>query len=185
MMIDKGDFAKIRKEIKDSDNNRESLIRASRDIIRLSKQIIYSIHRSDLKNAESLAKKIKADVKKLPSGDFGTGMKKVALQEYVEAVTLINFAKSKKVLTRKSLDVSNEAYLGGISDLTGEMVRLAVNMAIKKKDKEVLIIKDVVEQIYGEFLQIDLRGGELRKKSDQIKWNLQKLEDIAYNISKK
>jgi hypothetical protein len=46
-------------------------------------------------------------------------------------------------------------------------------------------VKGVVEEIYGEFLQLNLRGGELRKKSDQIKWNLQKLEDMAYNISKK
>jgi len=184
-MIDKKDFIKIRKEMKDNDNKRESLIRDSRDILKLSKQIIYSIHRGDLKKAESLSKKIKDDVKKLPSQDYNTGMKKVALQEFVEAIALLNFVKLNKVSSRKDFNVNTEAYLCGICDLSGELLRLAVNAAINKNDKEVLKIKGVVEEIYGEFLQLDLRNGELRKKSDQIKWSLQKLEDMAYNISKK
>ncbi|MBT7927970.1 hypothetical protein HN695_06565, partial [Candidatus Woesearchaeota archaeon] len=32
---------------------------------------------------------------------------------------------------------------------------------------------------------MDLRNGELRKKSDAIKWNLKKIEDILYDISMK
>ena len=184
MKIDKADFAAMRKELEDYDIKREHLIRDSRDIIRLSKQIIYSVHREELKQAESLAKKIRADVKKLPSDDFSTGMKKVALQEFVEAVALLDFVSSNRIPSRKALNVDTEAYLCGICDLSGELLRLAVNKAIKKQDKEVLEIRGFVEEIYGEFLQLDLRNGELRKKSDQIKWNMQKLEDIAYSISR-
>jgi hypothetical protein len=55
---------------------------------------------------------------------------------------------------------------------------------IAGKPKKALEIKDVVDEIYGEFLKMDLRNSELRKKSDQIKWNLKKLEEIAYDISR-
>ena len=46
-------------------------------------------------------------------------------------------------------------------------------------------IKELVHDIYGEFLKLHLRNGELRKKSDAIKWNLKKLEEVMYDISMK
>ena len=45
-------------------------------------------------------------------------------------------------------------------------------------------IKNFVEDVYGEFLKFDLRNGQLRKKSDSIKWNLKKLEEILYDLNK-
>ena len=42
-----------------------------------------------------------------------------------------------------------------------------------------------MHEIYGEFLKLHLRNGELRKKSDAIKWNLKKLEEVMYDISMK
>jgi translin len=183
-MLDKKVFAKIKKEIARYEEKRESLIRESRDIIRLSKQIIYALQRNDVKKAGSLSKNIKLKVKKLPSDDYSTGMKRVALQEYVEAMALLGFVKSGKIPTPKALGVGNDEYLAGIADLTGELVRMAVNRAINKKNDEVFSIKELVDAVYGEFLQIDLRNSELRKKADQIKWNMQKLADVAYDISK-
>jgi hypothetical protein len=32
------------------------------------------------------------------------------------------------------------------------------------------------------MLDFDFRSGELRKKSDAIKWNLKKIEDILYDL---
>ena len=183
-MINKKEFTKIRAELEKSEKARESMIQDSREIIRLSKLIIYALHRDDMNKAESLVKKIKSKVKKLPSGDHGTGLKHVAVQEYVEAMCLLSFVKTMKVPTKSELKVDTESYLGGLADLTGELVRNSVNKAIKKKYKEVFNIKELVEAIYGEFLQLNLRGGELRKKSDQIKWNLNKLEDMAYEIQR-
>jgi predicted translin family RNA/ssDNA-binding protein len=56
---------------------------------------------------------------------------------------------------------------------------------INKNFGEALKIKEVVDEIYGEFLQFDLRNSELRKKSDQIKWSLKKLEEISYDLSRR
>ncbi len=183
-MIDKNEFKAMRNELEEFDRKRELLILESRVIIKLSKQIIYSVHRGELKQAEEYASKIKERMKKLPSDDFGTGTKRVALQECVEALALLGFEKSGKILSRKQLGVDTESYLGGMSDLTGEFVRMAVNSAIRHNPQKVMVIKEIVAEIYGQFLQFDFRNSELRKKSDQVKWNLQKIEDVAYNVSR-
>ena len=86
MALNKSDFVKIRKNLNRFEESREKLIQDSRHIIKLSKQIIYSIHRNDLKEAGKLINSIKKEVKRLPKDDFDTGMKNVALQEYAEAV---------------------------------------------------------------------------------------------------
>lgn len=182
-MINAGEFAEIRKELKQSEEKREETIRKSRDIIMLSKQIIYSAQRGDLKKAEALCSEIRKAVSLLPKEYCGTDMESVAVQEYVEAVCFFEFVKNRKLMTRKELSADTENYLLGLCDLTGELVRQAVNAAINKRYEEALQIKDFVSEIYGEFLQFDLRGGQLRNKADSIKWNLKKLEDLALGIS--
>ncbi len=182
-MLDLKDFEKIRAELKKFEQQREVLISSAREVIQLSKLIIHAIQRGDVKSAEELAVKIKKQVKSLPSENFETDMRHVALQEYVEALALLNFVKTKRIPNRKDLGVDNSSYLLGLCDLTGEFVRLAVNKVINKDYKAALDIKSAVDEIYGEFLKFDLRNGELRKKADSLKWNLKKLEDIALGIS--
>jgi len=187
-MLDKKEFEKIGKDLKKSEEGREDVIRLSRDIIQISKRIIYSVHRSDPQTASKLMVDIKNKVKKLKNYDaqkVDTNINSVAYQEYVEAAALFEFKKHGKVPTRKSLEVTNEHYLMGLCDLSGELVRLAVKFAINKKFDEVEKIRSLVDEIYGEFLKFDLRNGELRKKSDSIKWNLKKIEEINYDISLK
>jgi len=69
-----------------------------------------------------------------------------------------------------------------LCDLTGELVRRVVASAIKKDFRSVIQIKELVGELYNEFLSFNLRNSELRKKSDSIKWNLQKIEDIVYDL---
>ena len=183
-MIDKKDFENIRELLKDFEAKREETIQNSREIITLSKQIIYSIHRNDLKNAEELIKKIKSKIKVIDTKkSYDTDIGAVAFQEYVEALTLYEIIKNRKLPTLKELNVNVESYLSGLADLTGELGRKAVHDAIKKDFKSVMLIREVVEEIYGEFLKFDLRNGELRKKSDAIKWNLNKLEDLVLSLN--
>ena len=183
-MLNKSDFEQIRKELNDFEIKREETIQISREIITLSKQIIYSVHRNDITNAASLIKNIKTKIKLLDKKkNYDTGISNVAFQEYVEAVIFYEIIKNNKFPSKKELDVEPEQYLSGLADLTGELGRKAVHDAIKKDFKSVLKIKEIVEDIYGEFLKFDLRNGELRKKSDAIKWNLNKLEDMVFNLN--
>jgi len=53
---------------------------------------------------------------------------------------------------------------------------------INEEYDEIKFIKEFVSDIYNEFLKFEFRNGELRKKSDSIKWNLKKIEEIIYDI---
>jgi len=189
-MINKQDFRNIRTRLVKYDADRELLIKKSRDVLKLSKQLIYTVHRKDMKEASKLlseVKKEKQNLDKIASKNkklFQEGSYSQAAQEYAEALTYYSFIKNKKIPTISNIKVSEEDYLMGICDLTGELSRKAVTIA-HKNPKEVQKIKDLIEEIFGEFIKFNLRNGNLRKKSDSIKWNLKKLEEVMYDIKKK
>jgi len=184
-MINRTEFSKIKEEMHKTDLKREQVIQLSREIITVSKQIIYAAQRNDLKEAEAAIKNIKEKVKNLKKINIitDTNIHSVAFQEYVEAAAFYEFVKHKKIPTKQSLGVSAEDYLCGLCDLTGELVRKAIYEVIHKNFDEAEKIKNLVNDIYGEFLKLHLRNGELRKKSDSIKWNLKKLEEVMYDIA--
>jgi len=190
-MINENDFEEMRKEFDDYDNNRELIIKKSRDILKLSKQIIYAVHRDDLKEAKKLVKKIedkKKNIKKLVSRNAkleSIGAYRVAIGEYVEAILYYNYIKDKKILTHKTLKVTTEHYLLGIIDLTGELGRKAVQLAGKDKFKQVVEIKETVAEIYGMLLKFDFRNSNMRKKFDSVKYDLKKLEDLVLDLKLK
>ena len=186
-MLNKSEFNKIREEMHRTDLKREEIIQLSREIITVSKQVIYAAQRNDLNEAEKAVKAIKDKVKKLKKININadTNINSGAFQEYVEAIAFYEFVKNKRIPTKASLGVSAEDYLSGLCDLTGELVRKAIYDVIHRKFDEAERIKELVHDIYGEFLKLHLRNGELRKKSDSIKWNLKKLEEVMYDISMK
>ncbi len=179
-MINRKEFARIRKEFEKADNDRETIIRYSRELIKLSKQMIYSVQRNDLRSANGLIRILtnkKKQLKKSSEGHY-----KTAMQEFVEAVSFYHVVKNNKLPTKASLNVSSEHYLLGLCDLTGELVRKAINYAIKGENKDALRLKNFVSDIYNELMQFDFRNSELRKKFDGIKYDLKKLEDLALQI---
>lgn len=190
-MLDKKEFKNIGKEISEIDKQREVLIKKSRDVLKLSKQLIYALHRDNLSEINDLLDEVKKEKIKLDK--IANKYKKLtyegsyseALQEYVEALSYFAFINEKRIPTRVALKVGTEDYLMGICDLTGELARKAVALTVKREFKTVSKIKKIVEDVYGEFLKFNLRNSHLRRKSDSIKWNLKKIEEIMYDIHKK
>jgi translin len=187
-MLNKSDFKGMRNSFHKHDEEREKVIIKSRSLIKLSKQIIYAVHRDDFSDTSGLIKKIdsikkESDniVKKNPQL-LTVGAYRVGIGEYVEALLYFHFVKNSKIPSQKQLKVSPENYLFGLCDLTGELVRKAVFLAGKGKDKEVIKIKDLVDEIYGEALKFEVRENELRKKIDSIKYDLKKLEDLVLDL---
>jgi len=72
--------------------------------------------------------------------------------------------------------------LGGICDLTGELVRRAINQAAEGNLQEVDKIKQIINEIMSELVEFDMTG-YLRTKYDQAKTNLRKKEQINYEIN--
>lgn len=190
-MLDKEDLKEVLDEFNQSDEQRELLIKKSRDVLKLSKQLIYSIHREDMDSAKALAKELdasfgelKAIAEKSPELRY-SGSFRISAQEYAEAKCYFIFVSVNRLPSHSELKLDSESYLLGLCDLTGELVRKAINDAIKGRLDSALKIKEVVEEIYGELLKFDFRNSELRKKFDSIKYDLRRLEDLALNIKLK
>ncbi len=187
-MLDKSRFKEMLKSFNEADSQRELLIKKSRDVLKLSKQLIYSLHRQDSASAKSISSEITKSfgelcriAEKSPELKY-SGSFKISAQEYVEAMCYYGFVTAGKIPSDKDLGVDYGFYLLGLCDLTGELVRKAINDAIKGNFDSASKIKEVVEELYGELLQFDFRESELRKKFDGIKYDLKRLDDVALSI---
>ncbi len=182
------DFNKLAEEFKRYDEERERLIKKSRDVLKLSKQLIYALHRDEMEQASTLLKQIEKEKKELEgiakhnAKMAFEGSYKVAMQEYAEAVLYYNFVKEGKLI---ALDLTSQHYILGLADLPGELVRRAVFLAGKGKTDEVGKIRDEVDLIYGELLKFDFRENEIRRKVDAVKYDLRKLEDLMLDLKLK
>jgi len=189
-MISESDFCSMKDELNKLDRLREQIIIKSRAVNRLSKKAIYSLHRNETKEAKDLIAKAKKVVENLTDivteypSLLSTGAYGACLQEYVEAEGYFHYVTKKPLPCAESMGVGVYDYLMGICDLTGELQRRAVHCVIQKNLDEVSAIWDIVSHIYERFLDFDLRNSELRKKSDSIKWNLKRIEEILYDLRK-
>ena len=125
------------------DKARRALQALCADILSTSKRAIFAIQRSDPSaSAKELAdaiKKIKLAKKFVASESrlAGEGMWRAALEEYAEATMYHQAMTSGKVGTIPELPEDPDLFLGGLSDLTGELTRSAVLAATDRDLKEV------------------------------------------------
>ena len=188
-MLDKNDFRQLKKQYDNEDAVREKIIKSSRDILKASKQAIYSVHREEISNADFLlkqAQKVMIDLNKLVTKAQSlesVGAYNDAAAEFAEASAFYTFVKDGRVPKSSEVKVSNENYLLGLCDMTGELARRAVMLATSKRYDELKKIRSVVDEIFGQFLQFNFRNSELRKKADSIKWNLKRIEELSYDLS--
>ena len=187
-MLDKKDIARIVKVFESYDTQRENLIKASRDVIKASKQLIYALHRDDKASAKKLKEKITKSYKAMQTISAkheqlnSVGPCRIAVQEYVEALCYYGYVVENKIPNSTTLDVDPKLYILGLCDLTGELVRKAINDAIHGNTASAFKIKQLVEEIYGQLLLFDFRQSEFRKSFDRIKYDLRRLEDVALDL---
>ena len=180
-MINSKELNQINKRLRNYDSKREILIKKSRDVLRLSKEIIFGLHRGS--SVDSKIKSIKKEVKKLNIENEGSY--KIAIQEYVEALAFHKFVNTRKLLSLEEVKVPDTLYLLGIMDLSGEIFRYAMNSAIKGDYKIPVVCLEFLDSLYGNLLKFDIRRSELRRKFDSIKYDLQKLENLVLNLKLK
>ena len=175
-------FKELYKAYESYDNSRERVISLSREVVRLSKKIISSVHKSDFSKANAYKKQIEEKLKLMRKEE--KGMTTIALQEYVEAILFLEYAKSVKIIPFDKFECTPEEYIMGLCDVVGELQRRAV-MKIAAGDKE--YIKKTyatISEIYDGLLDFSFRG-EVRKKFDFIKYMMIKQEDIMMELKLK
>ena len=172
------------------DKDREEIITQSRSILKSAKQAIYALHRNEpeeWKAKTQAAKKIIAQLQTIPQS-ASVGAFRAALEEYVEALAFAFVLEEHTLPTKKDLGleaVATETFLQGLCDCSGELVRKATAAATAGDTAQVETFMRLVQELQGGFLLFDFRGGELRKKSDSLRHNLAKLEQLNYEVSKK
>ncbi|MBI5390588.1 hypothetical protein HZB02_03805 [Candidatus Woesearchaeota archaeon] len=181
-------LSEARKSFEALEKSREDILDLASEIVKASKQAIYAVHRSEMKDAERLIASAKAAIQKSKNiltkhPVNGLGNYHSALQEYVEAIAYSEFMTKGTIPSYKDSGVGVEDYFMGLSDLTGELARKAVLCATHRETVVLEKIAKVIDEIHGFFLSINLRNSELRKKVDAIKWNLKKVEEILYDMN--
>lgn len=180
----------IKSRLDTYDKLREGVIKDSRDVQKLSKQAIFSIHRGNLKGAaaqldEALEKakvimEVVAGHPSLRNGAFSN-----SLEEYGEGAITLGWARSQQVLTREEVGdgiMNTHEYVGALSDFTGEIGRMAVASASKRDLDSVRKVQQADVAVSQNLMQINT-GGRFTKKVDAVSTNLRKVEDIVYDLS--
>ncbi|RDK42494.1 Translin [Aspergillus phoenicis ATCC 13157] len=144
-------FTTFRDELDEHHDRRERIIKASRDITALSKKIIFALQRVRTLNTPlpaSLTKEtttrfnqitthftsLLPDLRPAPNTHRYMRQLSPAIQEFIEALSFHHYLTTQTLITldevRKHLPegilVTEEDYLLGLFDLTGEMMRFAV-----------------------------------------------------------
>lgn len=176
-------FEKLTKEYEKHDLAREGVIRVSRDVIRTSKKIISAVHNNKLGEADKYKQKILKEIALMrKQKEFAkTGSYSIAIQEYIEAILLLEYAKTGKILGFSNFSCTPDEYIMGICDFVGELQRRSVLKVSKGDKKEIKNIYTDVRKIYDGLLDFSFRG-EVRKKFDLVKYVMIRLEEIQLEL---
>jgi predicted translin family RNA/ssDNA-binding protein len=185
-MLNKNFLGKLRQEHEKNEEERRRIISQSNKILHESKRVIFALHRGNSEQAQEDLERIEGCIKKMEK-QFGSsrlgreGAYKAGIEEYVEAKFFYAVIAGVKLNRVAGLKIEYDSYLGGLCDLTGEMVRLATNEAAAGRLGRVEELKDMVNQIMEELVGFDFTG-YLRTKYDQAKSSLRKIEQINYEV---
>ncbi len=187
-MIDKKFFNSLKDEYKKAQLKKYSLVNLDSEDQRLAKQSIFSAQRQEIKQATDL---LKQSAKLLKQGQTyfkkvqdleNLGVYRAAVEEYVEAKLFLDVINGQILSNLREFKVLPEIYLGAVSDLIGEMVRLAVNYAAQGQSKQVRQLQILATDLVGRLAEFNMTG-PLRSKFDQAKRHLIRLEEINYDLA--
>ncbi|KAI6250222.1 Translin-1 [Erysiphe necator] len=84
---------------------------------------------------------------------------------------------------RDAFHITIEEYLQSLITLIEELARLAVNSVTLGDYRRPLQISKFVKDLHAGFQILNLKNDLLRRRSDSIKYNVKKVEDIVYDLS--
>ncbi len=156
----------------------------------MSKKVIYNTHRNNFFEAEKdfniLKSKVLEFIKIFEDNNISFekfGFFKDTLQEYVESYVFLEFVKNNSIPLKEDF-YSYDVYLLGLLDFVGELVRIAVNNAVKNKNF-FLLCYDTLLFLHDEFMLFDFSNSVFRRKFDSLKYAVKKLEDIKLELDLK
>jgi predicted translin family RNA/ssDNA-binding protein len=189
-LITSTDMNNVKQRMNDYDILRELVIKRSRDIQKLSKQSIFSIHANDyvdantkLDSASVIAQELLVHInvnKSLRPGTYSN-----AMEEWAEGKLFLVWKQTKHILTREELraivPITVMEYIGAISDLTGELGRMAVNATSSRNHELLQELMDVMYVITDSLAVCNMESN-IGQKYKAAKSNLQKVENLNFEL---
>ncbi len=181
-------FNKIFKDLKLYYQERGVLNRTSSEILSKSKQAIFTAHDGKIKEAEKIliqARDLLKDLNKKHNRSNRLqfeGSYRACVEEFLEANFFIAVLKDKELKLNTNFQFGPEEYIGGLCDLTGELVRQAVLLGNKKGLVKIKKYTKITKEVVGFMMKLYL-SGKTRQKFDESKRNLKRLEQIIYEIN--
>lgn len=180
-------FSKLKKEYDHYYLSRQRIIGVANEALANAKQAIFSLHRDEIKEAEKLlltAENKLSSLRKYFNQNLfleDEGAYRAAIEEYAEAKLFWQIMTKGKIDFIKNINLYFAGYLGGLCDLTGELLRKIVLSATAEKFKEAQKLKDIIADIIAQMIKFNLTG-YLRNKFDAAKHNLRKAEEVLYDV---
>ncbi|KAB8254469.1 Translin family-domain-containing protein [Aspergillus pseudonomiae] len=208
-------FETFRNELDEHHDRRERLIKISRDITALSKKIIRKLNAPLPENITKETQSRFTQIQSLFTNALPdvTGPNKWryqrqlsgAIQEYIEALSFHHYLTTQTLITLPEVCtklpaeilVTEEDYLLGLFDLTGEMMRFAVTalsagsvasdekkMGLSREQNGIVVDLREMRSLF-EGLSVSRRHNlikDLGKKMDVMQGSVEKVERAAYGI---
>jgi len=161
----------IAKSLSNMQDDREFLLKNTREIINLCSKSIIALHNGDLKtckqnlkNADMLLQKYRKKARSDLQRYLITSE-----QEFVEAVCLLAVAERKEIPSHLKLKVSEEGYVLGLLDCIGEMKRMIFDKIRIGGINDALEIFEIMENLFLQLYPFSLYDKvvkEARRKID-------------------
>ncbi|KAA8907552.1 Translin [Sphaerosporella brunnea] len=84
--------------------------------------------------------------------------------------------------TEDKFHITIEEYLHAVISLVEELSRLMTNAVTQRDFKRPQLISTFVKDIHSSFQVLNLKNDSLRRRSDGLKYNVKKVEDIYYDL---
>lgn len=185
--LDRDYIQRLKQKFDDADASREDVLNLGRTITKDSKSVIYSLIRGDWEEAEFHLAKMgdnALNMKTLLSKNCRLSyLADVPFREYTEALILYNFLKKRKIPTHEEIGVDEMAFVTGLMDVTGELLRKSVEELIKGNIDFAEEAKEFIEDVYKFMLEMNFKDYEIRKKVDYVSNNLNRLVDYIFQKS--
>jgi translin len=167
----KSSLDKISKSLAEVQDNREFLLKNTREIIILCSRSIISVHKGDLKTAKKNLAEVDLLLKKYRKKATANLQRYLVTseQEYVEAVCLLAVVEGKEIPSDKKLKVMGESYVLGLLDCVGELKRMIFDKIRIGDTENALKTFDIMENLYLHlytFSMYDKVVKEARRKID-------------------
>jgi predicted translin family RNA/ssDNA-binding protein len=149
----------------------------------LAKRAIFAMHREDVVEAERLLGECRGMMMGLVREKElrYEGSVVAMVEEYLEAEMYVGYVKTGEFVVPEGFAEDAEAVIGAICDVTGELQRRQVMLAVAGDAQGVRKITGVIRDMVAQLMAMDLEG-VLRTKGDQAKHSLRRAEDVEYDM---